>query len=337
MRKIFFFTLLALSIIFFASLVISAEFGYNAIDTFSFLDLNDVPVSYVGSADDCLAVNPGETGIIFANCGGLINESIANLISSQIANDTYLKISNYGNPFDQDLNTTNDVFFNALNLSTSSGDTRLSIGSVDQSDGFLDFFNTGTGVIGANLWWDESAVDLHIRNLITGSNTDLIFETGTTGEAMRIKGTGNVGIGTASPLGKLTINGTAFDDNPFGNYGGLVLTSEQTTGCAGCNGTGIEWTRIGDLGAKKAAIYPYQVGSDVDTLGLAFDVSPDAGAANPIIRALTLESGGNVGIKTKDPDNDASLTIQGNLTIYDDAGNNGFKMYVNSDGDLVIE
>src|SRR3990167_10079895 len=72
----------------------------------------------------------------------------------------------------------------------------------------------GQGLFGIQGYWDGTRVGL--INFITGDDTtnkddgEISFETasaGTTAERMRIDNSGNVGIGTASPLEKLHVSG----------------------------------------------------------------------------------------------------------------------------------
>lgn len=111
-------------VIFFFTLV-TAQYGYNdptlpkltpstATSTTTiggnvtdFLDLLDTPASYSGEGGNCAIVNVGENGLEFGACG-----------------------SGGGNPFDQELNTTDLVKFNGIN-------TTNNITFVNEGDGLM--------------------------------------------------------------------------------------------------------------------------------------------------------------------------------------------------------
>ncbi len=102
-------------------------------------------------------------------------------------NETIISLATGGgNPFDQDLNTTNDVRFNDMNLTGNfslagvatlfgNNDPGLIISTTDTTDPTLSFATTNGNVRGIDLSLDESAVadTLEITGLAEGVNTTL--------------------------------------------------------------------------------------------------------------------------------------------------------------------
>ena len=135
---------------------------------------------------------------------------------------------------------------------------------------------------------------------------------------------GNVGIGTTSPNGKLTIKDSGFG-TAYNNYDALYIDNGSVTAGSGNYGNGIGFSRLGSQTYKKAAIAPVQGTSDSDNLGLAFFTSPNSGFADVVEEAMRINYNGNVGIGTTSPrgkldvvgntDDDTDfLTIQDNDT-----------------------
>lgn len=155
---------------------VSADrFGYNYLDDAiskarTFLRLTDTPVSYSGQAGNCVVVGAGENALEFGSCGA----------------------AGSGNPFDQSLNTTDNVQFAETNVtgwfnglfnwttlnnwltftgsSLSFNDTRLneSISSYtgNLSGGVSDYYVNTTG--------DTMTGDLNmVGGNITLNNTEL--------------------------------------------------------------------------------------------------------------------------------------------------------------------
>lgn len=82
---------------------------------------------------------------------------------------------------------------------SSSGDALLSLFRNDRVTGF-------------QLWHDGSAWDSYIDNYYNNDDADLIFRTKTAGtpvNALTIKGSGNVGVGTSTPSARFAITGAA--------------------------------------------------------------------------------------------------------------------------------
>jgi len=111
----------------------------------NFVDLLDTPSSYLGQSGNCVLVNAGENGLEFGSCGAggggagdkwidtgsfiEPNSTFADNIRVKIIEATdwtnftgtesqITDLTHTGNPFNQSLNTTDDVVFNSLNVTT---------------------------------------------------------------------------------------------------------------------------------------------------------------------------------------------------------------------------
>jgi hypothetical protein len=118
-----------------------------------------------------------------------------------------------------------------LTLTGSSGsNSTVRISAPDQYDSIVEFWNSGNNAQQAKIQYDESAKDLFITNSITGSNSDMVFSSGTNGETIRIKGSGNVGIDTNSPTARLHLPaGTATAGTaPLKFTSGVLLTTPES-------------------------------------------------------------------------------------------------------------
>ncbi len=138
---------------------------------------------------------------------------------------------------------------------------------------------------------------------------------------------GNIGIGTASPGGKLTIKSSSAFGTAYNNYDSIYIDSGGVTAGNGNFGAGIGFSRLGSATYKKAAIVPVQGTSDSDNLGLAFFTSPNSGYADVVTEAMRINYNGNVGIGTNSPS--FKLDVEG------DIGMNG-KLYHNGDHNTYI-
>jgi len=85
----------------------------------------------------------------------------------------------------------------------SSLDTAINLLSPDNKQSSL-YFGSPSDNIGCQVAWSHSVKDLIIGTAVT-SGGEIAFKTGNNSERMRIDSTGNVGIGTVSPTGKVGI------------------------------------------------------------------------------------------------------------------------------------
>jgi len=112
-------------------------------------------------------------------------------------------------------------------------------------------------------------------------------------ERMRIDSSGNVGIGTASPVsvlttqnsGSLTLNSNDGDHTGFGLFikaPGTINTVNSAIG-------------FGATGGRKLAAIGYQTYGDADVAGLNFYVQPSAvGSSASLTEAMRIDSSGNL-------------------------------------------
>ena len=142
---------------------------------------------------------------------------------------------------------------------------------------------------------------------------------------------GNVGIGTTGPTGKLTIADTAFT-TAYNSIKGLFFDNSNISSGDENFGAGIEFGKLSNGGNlyKKAAIIPVQSGSDSDQMGISFFVSNTVSQASPVIEAMRVDYGGNVGIRTTSPSDYYSdnlvvkqATGAGGITIATDTSSEG--------------
>jgi hypothetical protein len=137
---------------------------------------------------------------------------------------------------------------------------------------------------------------------------------------LRVRGDGNVGIGTTSPSERLEVSNT-YRDNTSGLFTAVVSsTTSQATGYGGSIGfqgvyTGTSLTSFGSImGAKENSI-------DGNTAGYLALFTRTNAAAN--IERMRITSAGNVGIGTTSPTQKLSIGGVGSAISFDTTGASG--------------
>jgi len=169
----------------------------------------------------------------------------------------------------------------------------------DQSNGY-NFFR----ISGTTSTFNPSIANLDFQ--ISGDNNANLFYVDA--------GNDKIGIGTATPTGRLQVNGTQFTTSAT-SLTGIVIDSSGVTAGSESYGSGLEFTKLGSSTIKKAGIVPIQTNADDDVVGLAFLVADSSGTqANAVIESMRILAGGNVGIGTITPTHTLNVVGTTNFT-----------------------
>jgi hypothetical protein len=133
---------------------------------------------------------------------------------------------------------------------------------------------------------------------------------------MRIRGDGNVGIGTSSPFYALQVNRTP----SVSGYDGISL--EDSGNVIGLFKTGSSYT-FGSVGSGQAWIYSNTSDLNITSDGSGIIKFQGENAAE----RMRIDSSGNVGIGTSSPGNKLSLLDASGPCVLDMAGSNGAGSY----------
>ena len=200
------------------------------------------------------------------------------------------------------LKHTGDVYFTSGNvgIGTSSPSNPLEvIGSEDANIATFSTLGDGGGASNRGLSIAADSYGGSIRTV--GSSVSMGFDVNAS-ERMRIDSSGNVGIGTSSPSSTLAVETGGIAS--LSSYAGhIVVGPSSRTSSSGDYSGGILFDQANGVqvsGKKGASIVGFQDGSDVNSMGLTFNVHGTDGSANRE-EAMRIDSSGNVGIGTSSP------------------------------------
>jgi Chaperone of endosialidase len=210
-----------------------------------------------------------------------------------------------------------------LGVGTSSPSSKLTVGGNPPLSGAIAGVGASGGISLALS--DNVNSSLYVKHVSAGVSTfgtdsggQLAFATNGFSERMRIDASGNVGIGTSSPSGKLDVYVSRTD----GTNTNALYVSDSATGIATV-GFGSRIIGQSNAGGVKSAVAFENGGDGTNNQSqLAFYTQ---NAANALTRQMTISSTGNVGIGTSSPTN--KLTVVGNANITSSSTNStGFTL-----------
>ena len=241
-----------------------------------------------------------------------------------------------------------------VGIGTSSPNQKLTLGSSDgtQALSFVTSAYLGDNALIGNIEFSTNGADSDYGNLVnikaykTGTNTnsgDLTFWTksgGSLAERMRITNSGNVGIGTNSPIRPLQIGS-------YGVTNGEITLASTTTGYGsilfGDGATGsdfyrgyIQYQHSGDyMIIATATVERMRIDSSgnvgIGTTSMGRKLNIAAGTAAGIQFQATGTSGRNYSIFATD----SGAAVVGALAIFDDTAS-AYRVVLNSSGNLGI-
>ena len=143
-----------------------------------------------------------------------------------------------------------------------------------------------------------------LSNIVHRANTYHVFENQSGSEWMRITSTGNVGIGTTTPVGYLWA--PAAGDNAQARLGQIIFNSSQVAGYTGS----ILWANWNPLtAAKNVAGWSY--GLDLGRNGDFLAINRIPTGSTTVSEFLRITSAGNVGIGTSTPSSVLDINSDG--------------------------
>ena len=278
------------------------------------LDIVDID----GAVD--MATTALVTGVLTANGGAVFNEGSA---------DVDFRVESNGN---------------ANMLFVDGGNNRVGIGTATPSSPLSLDVTAGTVpvYVDTNITSGEGSVDILRAYTVNdeysaltlvregSTNTGLAFTTtgaSTPAEAMRIDSSGNVGIGTNSPSTTLAVETGGIAS--LSSYAGhIVVGPSSRTSSSGDYSGGILFDQANGVqasGKKGASITGLQDGSDVNSMGITFNVHGTDGNANRE-EAMRIDSSGNLlvgkatlGIDTNGfdvrPTGETGISVDSNIVL----------------------
>ena len=146
--------------------------------------------------------------------------------------------------------------------------------------------------------------------LMNYSDADMSFWVNTSIRAMTIREGGNVGIGTAAPDNKFTVNSGSQYSLGYLDKTADIHIANTSGGGVGTYAGAISFCSTGESYLQGASIAAIQTGSDSNEMGLAFYTQASQYGSTDLAEAVRIKNDGKVGIGTTAP-GACKLTVNG--------------------------
>ncbi|MGC9610637.1 MAG: hypothetical protein ABSE68_00180 [Minisyncoccia bacterium] len=209
---------------------------------------------------------------------------------------------------------TNGLYVNgSVGIGTAAPLRNLSIYAA--SSPTFQIINSATGITASDgLMMQQSGLVSYIGNQETG-DLQLFVDNGTGTRIIQLQtGTGNVGIGTATPRAALEVWGSNWESAP---YYGTILINDKAAMAAGVGGSVMLQGKSNtgnDAVDEAGLIKAYKDNATTGDYGYRLGLSsrPNGG---PLTERLSISSGGNIGIGTTAPNNKLEIKGSGATSI----------------------
>ena len=183
----------------------------------------------------------------------------------------------------------------AGNVIVNGAQDALTINTTDTDGPYAVWKNTTNATLGF-VGNANSLASAGNTNFAVRAQNDLIFASGGGTERMRITSTGNVGIGTTSPVAKLHVEG-----NKSYSLGYLDATSDLHIGndtmssAVGAYSGSITFGSTNESNLQAASIVAVQTDTDPNEIGLAFFTQHSSAGSTDLVESMRIKNDGNVG------------------------------------------
>ena len=272
-----------------------------------------LPVANGGTG---VTTSTGTTNVVLSNSPTLVTPVLGAASASSLSNSGNLTFTGTGNRITGDFSNATDASRVLFQTSTTNNNT--AVGIIPNGTGAISTLVTynNSDTTNASLFQIQiRAAEARLSSGITGTGTYAPMTFYTNGsERARIDTSGNVGIGTTSPLGKVQISGTT--QGLASGYGQLNVFSTDAIGAnkggkisfGGVSGaTGYDPYGFCSIGGYK------ENATSSNFLGYLLFATSDAGGS--VTERMRITSAGDIGIGTASPTNFGTgitgLTING--------------------------
>ena len=227
--------------------------------------------------------------------GRLLYDNASNYMRFDTNGSEKMRIQSGGNV---GIGTTNPLYKIHSSSSGARNDLQFTLDSL--GTGSTDGAQLGIQAGGAYIWNFE--------------NNDLYFATNNS-RVLSIKPSGNVGIGTTSPVAKLHVEGDkSYSLGYLDATSDLHIGNDTMSSAVGAYSGSITFGSTNESNLQAASIVAVQTDTDPNEIGLAFFTQHSSAGSTDLVESMRIKNDGNVGIGTTSPG--AKLQVAGTTNAF---------------------